>query len=127
MRAPLLLNAQRILPTAARIAQQLTGSLQGVVVDSDGKAVSNAILYALPEQNMFRQIRTTADEQGRFVFKALPPGMVYVDTFRESDGFPYNFFVFFNQSDRTFTKIEVKASNATTDVVINLRSRAAHL
>jgi Carboxypeptidase regulatory-like domain len=127
MQTPLLLIAPLTLPVGARVARQLTGSLQGVVVDSSGKAVSNAIVHALPEQNMLRQIRTTADEQGRFVFKALPPGMVDVDAFKETDGFPYNFFAFFNQNGRAVTKVEVKASGTTPDVVINLGSKAAHL
>ena len=126
MRTPLLIGPL-ILPIGLRVAQQLPGSLQGFVVDATGKAVSNAIVYALPELNMMRQIRTTADSEGRFVFKGLPEGFVYVDAFNQRDGFPYNFFAFFNQDGRSATKIEVKAGAPAPDVVINLGQTAAKI
>jgi hypothetical protein len=49
-----------------------------------------------------------------------------VDAFRENDGFPCNFFAFFNQSDIT-DKVEVKTGGSPSDVVITLRPKAAHL
>ena len=75
MRTPLLIWSPHT-PIGLRVAQQLPGSLQGIVVDASGKAMSNAIVYALPELNMLRQIRTTADSEGRFIFKGLPEGFV---------------------------------------------------
>jgi hypothetical protein len=125
MATPLLLTTPLLLPTGPRIAQQLSGSLQGTLIDATGKAVSNAIVYALPEQQSRRQIRTTTDPQGRFVFKALPEGVVYLDAFGKSDGFPFNFFAFFNHSS-PISKVEVKAG-VMPDIVISLEHKTARI
>src|SRR4030095_5211112 len=88
MRTPLLLPPASLkLSTGARIALQLPGSIQGTVIDDAGMAVSKALVYAFPEQVTSKQIQTTADQQGRFVFKGLPTGRVYLGAFRKSDAF----------------------------------------
>lgn len=121
MRTPLLLPpASPKLSTGARVALQLPCSIQGTVIDGAGVAVSKAVVYAFPEQVTSRQIQTTADQQGRFAFKGLPTGRVYLGAFRKSDAFPSNFFAFFNQTLQNFSTIEVKPGNATPDIVINL-------
>jgi hypothetical protein len=121
MRTPLLLPpASPKLSTGARVALQLSGSIQGTVIDGAGVAVSKAVVYAFPEQVTSRQIQTTADQQGRFAFKGLPTGRVYLGAFRKSDAFPSNFFAFFNQTLQNFSTIEVKTGNAPPDIVINL-------
>lgn len=125
MARPLLLTAPLLLPTGSRVAQQLPGSLQGTVIDAAGKAVGNAIVYALPEQG--RQIRTTTDPQGKFVFKALPEGVIYLDAFRKNDGFPFNFFAFLNYSSHTISKVEVKAGSVVSDIIINLLPKTARI
>jgi hypothetical protein len=83
-------------------------------------AVSKAIVYAFPEQVTHRQIQTTADQQGRFVFKGLPAGRVCLGALRKSDGFPSNFFAFFNQALENLRTVEVKAGSEPPDIVINL-------
>jgi hypothetical protein len=83
-------------------------------------AVSKALVYAFPEQVTSKQIQTTADQQGRFVFKGLPTGRVYLGAFRKSDAFPCNFFAFFKHTFQNFSSIEVKTGRVFPDVVINL-------
>ena len=104
------------------------GSATGVVLDSAGKPLADATVYALPEENMTRQIRTTSDAAGRFALGGLPPGGVYLSAFKESDGYPYNFFPsFLSPGERSPFKIKITADKVTPDVVIQLGLRAAYL
>jgi len=115
------------LSLGARVAQQLPGSLQGTVIDPAGMAVSEAKIYAIPEEQSNRQIQTTADPQGRFVFKGLPTGQIHLYAFRKTDGFPWNFFAFFNQILQSISTIDVKAGAVSPEIVINLGSHLARL
>lgn len=103
-------------------------SATGVVLDSAGKPLAGATVYALPELDMLHQIRTSTDSAGRFTLRDLPPGSVYLDAFKESDGYPYNMFSFFKSpGERTPVKIKIAAGKVTANVVLQMGLRAAYL
>lgn len=104
------------------------GSATGVVLDSAGKPLADATVYAYSEEDMFRQIRTRSDSAGRFRLESLPRGAEYVDAFKESDGYPYNFFSFFQTpGQRTPVKINVTAGKVTPNVILQMGLRAAYI
>ncbi len=104
------------------------GSAAGVVLDSAGKPLAGATVYALPEEDMTKQIRTTSDSAGRFTLGGIPAGGAYLHAFKETDGYPYNFFSFFlSPGERTPVKIKITAGKVTPNVVIQLGLRAAYL
>lgn len=104
-----------------------SGSVEGIVLDGNGAPLSHAVAYALPEQDMTKPISVTADETGKFVLKDVPAGIVYVAAFKESAGYPYNFFSFFIMPGERMPKIEVKSGETTKDVVVQLGVKAARL
>lgn len=104
-----------------------SGSVEGIVLDGNGAPLSHAVTYALPEQDMTKPISVTADETGKFVMKDVPAGIVYVAAFKESAGYPYNFFSFFIMPGERMPKVEVKSGETTKDVVVRLGAKAAHL
>lgn len=103
------------------------GSIQGTVLDQNGKPLANAIVYALPEQNTRTQVRTFTDAQGRFLLKDIPLGKVSVDAFKETDGYPYNFFPFFNPETRPRPQIELTSAEVPAQMDIKLAPKAALL
>jgi hypothetical protein len=104
-----------------------SGSIEGIVLDGNGVPLGHAVTYALPEQNMLKPISVTADETGRFLLKDVPAGIVYISAFKESAGYPYNFFSFFIMPGERMPKVEVKSGETTKDVVVQLGAKAAHL
>jgi hypothetical protein len=104
------------------------GSIQGIVLDGDGKPLAGAIVYGLPEQEMRREFDATSDAAGKFVIKDLPEGDVYVSAYKESAWYPRNFYSFFMSADeQPPNKVAVKAGETTTGVTIHLGQRAARL
>jgi hypothetical protein len=104
-----------------------SGSVSGVVLDDEGRLISGATVYALPEKDMRKQLRTTTDERGRFLLEAIPAGGVYVDAYKESEGLPYNYFAFFKTTERTPVKVDVQEGSVTTGVVIQVGPKAGYL
>ena len=103
------------------------GSVQGIVKDEHGQPLGDATVYALPEQDMRRQIRTTTDAEGKFNLPGVPAGGVYIDAFKESDGYPYNFFAFYKPLGEQTLKVNVSPGMQTREVVIKLGPKAAKL
>jgi hypothetical protein len=60
------------------------GSIKGVVIDQEGKPVSDAWASAKPKENMLRPIHVKTDANGQFLFSGLPVGV----PFRLSVGAP---------------------------------------
>jgi hypothetical protein len=100
--------------------KQTVGSVQGIVFDDNGEPLPNAIVYGLPGQEMSHQIRRTTDLDGRFKPDGIPPGWVYVDAYKESAGYPYNFFSFFLTDGKTPVKVDVTADKTTEGIILNL-------
>jgi outer membrane receptor protein involved in Fe transport len=60
-----------LLAAPCAFAQEVTGSIQGEVKDTNGAVVPGAPVTATNEQRTFN---TTTDDSGTYSFKALPPG-----------------------------------------------------
>jgi hypothetical protein len=104
------------------------GSIAGVVLEQTGTPLADATVFALPEQDMRRQIRTQTDAQGRFVLKNLPVGGAYIHAYKESAGYPYSFFAFFAMpGQEPPPKVDVRPGQTTTGVTIRMGVKAAAL
>jgi hypothetical protein len=103
------------------------GSIEGIVRDDHEEPLPDAIVYAMPELDMLHDIRTATDRDGRFRLDRVPPGGVYVRAYKESAGYPYDFFSFFDVYDRPQVKVDVAARRVTGNVVVRLGARAARL
>src|SRR5712692_3073859 len=122
----LILASVAAFPQVA--ATEDSGSATGVVLDADGKPLAGATVYALPKENMTKQIRTITDAAGRFMLTGLPNGGAYIDAYKESDGYPYSLFSFFKTpGDRTPVELTISAGATTTHTVLRLGPRAAYL
>jgi hypothetical protein len=111
-------------PSASQSAA--IGSIHGLVLRQDGQPLSDATILGLPEEDMRRQIRTTTDNQGKFLLENVPAGLVYVHAFKESDWYPYNFFSFFSGPE-TPLRVRVEAGRTSEKAVIHLGPPAGAL
>jgi hypothetical protein len=102
------------------------GSVEGVVFGEDNKPLSGASVYGLPEQDMRKEIWGTSDKVGKFTLQNVPAGNVYVHAFKESEGYPNNFYAFYKVTAHSSVKLEIKPGEAT-DVTIQLGPKAAYL
>lgn len=103
------------------------GSVEGIIIDENGKPLPDANVYALPARDMRTQIPTVSNAKGYFVIDDLPPGNVYIQAYKESSGYPYAFFSFYKTNDRQSVKVSVTAGNVTSGIVIQLGPKAAFL
>ena len=104
------------------------GAATGVVLDSSGSPLTDATVYALPAEDMTKQIRTTSDSSGHFTLEGIPAGAAYLDAYKETDGYPYNFFSFFKSpGERTPAKVKIATGKVTSNVVLRMGPRAAYL
>jgi hypothetical protein len=116
------------LPVAAQDQAVTLGSIQGVILGYDGMPLPGANVWALPEQDMRYPISTTSDAAGMFILRNIPIGSVYVLGFKESEGYPYEFYAFYKtKNDRSSAKVEAKAGAVTSGVTIQLGPKAAYL
>jgi hypothetical protein len=120
---PLVLTV--IVASAQRSEAPALGSVEGIVVDAQG-AIGGAVVFGLPEQDMVHQLRTTADDMGRYKLEGIPVGDVYMDAYKESDWYPYKFFSFFRDLYPP-VKVNIEAGKTTTDVIIRLGPKAGRI
>jgi hypothetical protein len=109
-------------PEAAGLA-----SIQGAVLNERGQPVTGATAYVANRGG--KQIRADTDVEGRFTLANIPlgDGEIYVNAFKESDGYPYNFFSFFMNTNRPPIKLRVEPGAVLKNVVIQLGPKAATL
>lgn len=110
-------QAQTMIPVPA--------SLRGTVLGEDGKPLVGATVYAYSD--LRTQVRTSTNAEGEFVLTPAPVGVVYIDAFKESDGYSYNFFGFNKAIGEEIHKLYVGPDAQIQDVVIKLGPRAATL
>jgi hypothetical protein len=117
------------LPVVVAQEQAITlGSIQGVILGYDGKPLPGTNVWALPEQDMGRPITVTSDAAGMFILRNIPIGSVYVLAFKESEGYPYQFYAFYKtKNDRSSVKVETKPGVVTSGVTLQLGPKAAYL
>jgi hypothetical protein len=121
-----------LLASAAQLPRQFsatqTGSVSGIVLDGNGKPLPRANVYAIPETDMRKQFPTVTNDAGEFTLRDLPEGTIHLSAFKESDGYPYNFFSFFNSpGENVPIELHIKAGQTIKDVRIKLGERAARL
>jgi len=133
--APLLVVTLACFSSVASTMQQSapssttpTGSVSGIVLDGRGKALPDVTVYAVPETDVKKQFHTKTNGAGEFMLPGLPDGPAYLSAYKESDGYPYDFFSFFAaRGTNTPLKIQIKASEEIKDIRIRLGEKAARL
>jgi hypothetical protein len=80
-------------------------SIQGTVIGENGQPLAGATVYAFSD--MRKQIEATSDENGNYMLPKAPTGVVYIDAYKESDGYPNNFFAFHKAINEEVHKIDV--------------------
>jgi Carboxypeptidase regulatory-like domain len=104
------------------------GSVRGIVLDSEGKPLPDAIVYALPQQDMRKQIDASTDAEGKFEINNLPPGTFYLSAYKETAGYPYNFFSFYMMPhEKVPLAVEVRSGAVSNNVTLQLGEKAAYL
>jgi hypothetical protein len=111
-----------------------TGSVVGIVVDSDGKRIADANVYALPAQNMTQRFSALSDAEGKFTIKGIPISddcgwchTAYVQAYKDSDGYPDKVFAFYHTVDSEVAKVEIEANKAPPFVVVQMGPKTSHL
>ena len=125
----LILSWLFAMPVLAQKADSnLSGSIEGTVLNEVGKPIAGATVFGLPENDMRHQIRTITDEFGHFRLSDIPLGNVYVDAYKESEGYTYNFFAFFSPTMpyRTILKVNIDKDNVL-NVVVQVGPKAGFL
>lgn len=137
--APLLLSLTVTTPSVQ--ASQVTGevkwgTVEGAVLDSEGKPLPNATVTAYMEEQALSkergekamrdvtQYQTNGD--GQFSLQ-LPEGTVWLSAHKQSEGYPYAFFAFYIMPGQRFPTVKVKTGETTKGVVVRVGTKAAHL
>jgi hypothetical protein len=117
------------LRSVAQTPQNAVGSIEGVVLDQQGKPVPDANVYALLKDDMrITAASTTTDSVGKFTLRDIPAGGVFVYAYKESDGYPKAFFRFFtNPGSQLPVEEKVEAGKLTTSVTLKLGAKSAYL
>lgn len=105
-----------------------TGSVEGVVLDQQGKPIPDADVYANLEEDMRHPAaETTTDSAGKFLLRDLPPKRIYIYAYKESDGYPNGLWQFLNlPDDQSLVVVNVEAGQTTT-LTIKRGARFARL
>jgi hypothetical protein len=101
-----------------------TGSIEGTVIDASGRPVAGATVFA---GTLAKSPRAQTDGEGKFKLEGLPAGIVGLQAFKESDGYPYNLFSFFLMPGEQLPKFDLLVGQTLTNVVIRLGAKAAYL
>jgi len=111
-----------------------TGSVVGIVIDSDGKRIAGANVYALPAQDMTQRFSTLSDAEGKFTIGGIPISddcgwchTVYIQAYKDSDGYPDKVFAFYHTVDSEVAKVEIDANKAPPFVTIQMGPKTAYL
>ena len=96
------------------------GSIEGTVIDLDGKPVAGATVTA------GGRLSTTSDSAGKFTLRDMPSGDALLYAHKESEGYPDHFFAFFN-TGHPWIRAKVEVGRVTQGVTIQLGEKAAYL
>jgi hypothetical protein len=105
-----------------------TGSVEGVVLDQQGKPIPDADVYVNLEEDMRHPAaQTTTDSAGKFILRDLPPKRIYIYAYKESDWYPSGLWQFFAvPNDQALVVMKVEAGQ-TTPLTIKRGARFARL
>ena len=103
--------------TSASWSQSLvSGSVQ-----SAGKPLPNASVYAFSEQEMRRpSAEVTSNDAGEFTIVGLPPGRYYFDAASPKAGFPHQIFAFYISPLQSKPWISVGTNEKVVHVIIDV-------
>jgi len=104
-------NHRHCRPTAnGDVRPRLFGTVSGLLTDPSG-AVVQGVSVVLADENKGYKFTAKSDETGRYLFRAIPPGVYSVTA--EKQGFEKNV--------RTHIKLDV-SDNATANLTLKLAS-----
>src|ERR1041384_963768 len=105
-----------------------SGMIKGQVLNSEGRTVSQADVYAEPEGfTIGLRPFSITDEKGRFLIKGLRPGVYKVYASKELDGYPLPYSAF-HMGNKALEELKAVVSEGqTTHIVVNLAAKAARL
>lgn len=116
-------------------ATALWGTVDGTVLDQEGKPLAGALVTAYMEEQAQEKIgagkairdvtQYYANAKGVFSIQ-LPKGKVWLSAEKEDEGYPYAFFDFYRMPGQQFPHVSVEA-HETTNVIIRVGAKAAHL
>jgi len=132
--AVLLLLTSSFGQTPQPAAENKWGTIEGVVVNIEGKPLANSTVTAYMEEQATvggeKAIRDVTQYQtngeGQFSLH-LPEGKVWLSAHKNSEGYPYSFFAFYITPGQEFPTVEVKSGQTTKGVVVRVGAKAAHL
>lgn len=109
------------------------GMIEGYVHDAGGQPVAGAHVslmrsgssgWVLPSVGILPV--TPTDEQGKFLFRSLPPGTYLISAENEEQGYPPTGFAFYGRG-ATAQQVSVVAEQVTSGVTIDVGSKVARL
>lgn len=107
------------------------GSVDGIVVDLDNKAVVNARVYAVPLDDIRPEARlrveVLTDESGRFHLEYVPVGRVRMHAWLESLGYQDTSFDFLVTSKQSVPIVSISEGKTTAGVVVRLGPKGGRL
>jgi hypothetical protein len=110
------------------------GTVEGSVLDSNGKPLADAIITAYMKQQVEHQGRKSirdvtqyrANSKGQFSI-LLPEGTVWLLAEKREQAYPYAFFSFYVMPGQHFPTVNVRPGTTTKGVVLRVGIKAAHL
>ncbi len=135
-----LLTAPSLAQTSTRSASG-TGSVQGVVLDADGRPAGEASVFIsmmsaqagtapIGGRIPLEGLTVKADAEGNFIFNSFPVAYnVRLDAYKEKSGYPKAFGSFYSYSrTKTYPRIfDVAAGQKVQGVIVQFTVRAAYL
>lgn len=108
----------------AQTSPPSTGSVQGTVLDGEGKPLAEATVFVGTHTNA---PSTKTDAEGNFMLSGVPAGNVGLNAYKESDGYPYNMFSFYLTPGEQLPKFDLAAGQTVKGVIVHLGPKAAYL
>jgi len=111
-----------------------TGSVVGIVIDSNGRPIAGANVYALPAQDMTQRFTAVSDVDGKFTINGILMGgdcgwcrTAYIQAYKDSEGYPDKVFAFYHTVDSEVAKVEIDPHRSPPSVVVQMGPKTAYL
>jgi hypothetical protein len=109
----------------ARGQETQYGKIEGIVLEENGAPLKDAWVFICTIAN---PPYAQTGEDGRFVLDHVPASDDHaVCAYKESEGYPYNLFSFYNMPRERMPHVAVRAGQVATGVVVQLGAKAAKL
>ncbi len=105
-----------------------SGVIQGRVVDTNGRPVSEAKIYVLKSDFTTGKIPTVyTNKEGRFSIKNLPAGAYTISVGKEEEGYVHVDSPFYSAGLVETPRVNVYEGQTTPDITVNLGAKSAKL